>query len=303
MKKEFIAAAAFLAFGVNAQLSGPNRPGPVTSPETLLTPPELPPAVRSESITNSPRPGILTPDTSPAPGSTAVTPPRTSIDTPDATVGITDPFRSTSPTNRPGGSINDSREWERNVGGPVSGELGRDQQRLTPPPVEPPVEPVNPDTSELDRSGLSGGPQAPKIPSDLNTTGVNTPPRMAEQPLDRALSAKIRAQLSTAPPVGQPVVRIAPEMVRDLRITSQNGKVILEGNVNSEREKEMIEFRAKEVQGVASVENKLKVRNQATGAPGSTQTGQSQQPAEASGQTPQNSSDLQDEHRDITPDR
>ena len=87
-----------------------------------------------------------------------------------------------------------------------------------------------------------------------------------------------------------------------MRITSQNGKVTLEGTVSSEKEREMIEFRAKEVQGVAKIENRLKVQNRAQGAPGSSESGQSQGRS-SSGQSPQNKSDLQEEHRELTPDR
>ena len=221
MKKKFVIAASFaaslLAVGANAQVSGPNRPGPGTSPGTFQQPSDSKPGLSGSTTTTttSPRLGVIGSDTSPAQGATSVTPPRTGLNTPDATVGATDPLHSSSSTIRRDGSINDSRDWERGVGGPASDDIGQDRGRLTPPPdispsprplsgagsVSSAVGPVSPATTD----------SAPRVGSDLNATGVNTPPRTPEQPLDRALSAKIRAQLSTTPAAGQPVIRVSPE--------------------------------------------------------------------------------------------
>ena len=126
--------------------------------------------------------------------------------------------------------------------------------------------------------------------SDLNTTGVNTPARSAEQPLDRALSAKIRAELSQTR--NRASMRLAPETVRDMRITSQGGKVILEGSVNTAAEKQMVEVQARRVPGVVAIENRLAVRNTSAGAPATGQTGQS----------PQNATELNDDHPALSPE-
>jgi hypothetical protein len=131
------------------------------------------------------------------------------------------------------------------------------------------------------------------MPSDLNTTGVNTPARSAEQPLDRALSAKIRAELSQMPT--RPTMRLSAETVRDMRITSQGGKVILEGNVGSAVEKQMIEVQARRVPGVVAIENRLTVRNRAAGTPATGQIGRS-------GQSPQNATELNDDHPALSPE-
>jgi hypothetical protein len=246
--------------------------------------------------------------------STGVTP-RTGVGSADATRGAVDPFAT--PTIRRSDDLN-------GVGGAASGEIGNDRGRLTPPPdVRPSPRPlgddstsaailgnpnlqrVNADTSDFDRSSLSGGPQAPKVGSDLNTSGVRATPRTQQQPLDQALSAKIRAQLSQTPVGGKPVIRLNGDTVRDMRITSQNGRVVLEGNVNSQQERDLIELRAREVQGVAAIDNRLKVRNQNVGAPAASESGTSQQSQQdrTSGQSKQNSSDLHEEHFDVIPDR
>ena len=290
MKKQFIAAATLLAIGVNAQVSGPNRPGVGTSPGTFQTPTaprDLPPPVPSD------------PSISPQPGAITTSPPRTSIDTPNATSGAVDPFRATTPAIRPGGAINDSRDWERNRA--TSGDIREDfRGRLTPPSdLVPPARPLTGmRTNSLGRIG-----------SNLNTSGVNTPPAVPEQPLDRSLSAKIRSELSMTPRVPGPTYRagdkalsVSPETVRDLRITSRNGRVVLEGKVRSETERAFIEQQARRVQGVANIENRLTMVDQAVGAPGSVQSGQSQKAP--SGQTPQNSSDLNEQNstQNLTPD-
>jgi len=306
MKKEFLTAAALLTFGVNAQVSGTSgsgaagvgaAAGPGTSSGTLQTPP-APVTTAPGPITTAPRPFT----TSPQPGSVATPQPRTPLGTPNATAGATDPFRTpASPTLRD--SINDSRDWERGVGGPAQGDIGEDRRgRLTPPPdIVPPVRPL---------SG-TGTTTTPGLTSDLNTTGINTPAAIPERPLDRALSAKIRSQLSltprslgTVPRTGETAATVSPETVRDLRITSQSGTVMLEGTVGSEAERVAIEAQARRVHGVANIQNRLTVRNPLpVGAPGAVQSGQVQQtPDLSTGQTPQNSTDLKNEQTEPTPD-
>jgi hypothetical protein len=294
MKKQILATAALLALTAQAQVSGPNRPGPGTSPGTFQQPSAATTTPDTSGTIAAPVPDI----TAPVPDITTPVP-QTRIGTPDATARGTEPFRS-DVINR-NGSVNDSRDWERSLGAPGQNQNG--SGRMTPPPdITPTPRPLD-DKSTFNRSSIPGASTTPRVGSDLNTSGINTPPRMNEQPLDRALSAKIRAQLSQTPPAGKtPAVRVSPETVRDLRITSQNGRIVLEGNVASQQEKDVIEVRAKEVQGVAAIDNRLKVRNQSQGAPASTQTGQSEQ-TPRSGQTPRNSSDLNDDHSELTPDR
>jgi hypothetical protein len=298
MKHYLLATAALAVLTTHAQLSGPNRTGPGASPGTFQTPG----AVDSSVKTTTPDLPPLTtepPDATPRTGPL----PRTTIGSPDATDGaLTDSLR-------PRTSFPSSRDWETGaVGGSPSREVGRDSSRLTPPPTPnlPNIAPQLPDvTPRLDpiRGGgpdtAVNGAQRP-LRSDLNTTGVNTPPSINEQPLDKALSAKIRAQLSE--PVGtrsgSSAMNLAPETVRDLRITSQNGRIVLEGMVNTPAEKQVIEKRAKEVPGVIGVDDRITIRNRPAGSPASGQNGQADSSA-TSGQTKQNRSDLHelDDHR------
>jgi len=277
-----------------------------TVPDATPALPNITPSVRSSAtgsqIENPP--GVFR--DAPIP-STGVTP-RTGVGSADATQGTVDPF----------GSPALHRSDELNgIGAPATGETGFDR-RLTPPPdVVPNPRPLGQTLgtdAQLSTSpatvNSSGGSlnQTPRTEgnfnrSDLNTTGINTPPRNQPQPFDQALSAKIRAQMSQTPVGAKPVVRLNDEDIRDMRITSQNGRVTLEGTVHSQQERDVIEKRAREVQGVASIDNRLKVRGQNVGAPASSQSGESRQQDRASGQSKQNSSDLNDEHKDVTPDR
>jgi len=162
----------------------------------------------------------------------------------------------------------------------------------TSPGINSPTTGVAP-TSPTVNSAISGtAPTTPLPPmrSDLNTTGVNTPPRASEQPLDQALSAKIRAEMSQTPARG--MARLAPETVRDLRITSQGGRVILEGNVRTPLEKQLVEAQARRVAGVVAIDNRVTVGNRSVGGPATGQTGQSRQ----------NSSDLNDDQPATAPD-
>ena len=303
MKKQFLTAAVVLTLGANAQVSGPSSSGAGSSasgasPASSSTAsPSAPKATAPKPLTASPQPGALT---SPQP--------QTSLGTPNATAGATEPFQpGAARAIRPNGSINDSRDWERSAGAPASGEIGEESRgRLTPPPDI--VQPVRPLTGRLSTTTPGA---SPGLSSDLNTSGINTPARVPEQPLDRAMSAKIRSQLSltpgslgTVPRTGDRATTISPETVRDLRITSSAGSVVLEGTVNSQAERVAIEAQARRVQGVGNIENRLTVRNPSpVGAPGAVQSGQSQQlPSLSTGQTPQKATDLRNESRELSPD-
>ena len=315
MKRYLIATAALVALSAQAQLSGPNRTGPGASPGTFQQPgstdaaiqtttPGLTPPTTSPGITSS---SPIRPQARPDPGPI----PRTSIGTPDATDrALTDSLRSRS-------SFPSSRDWE-GAGAPPQTKVGRDLDttRLTPlPDVTPALPAIRGSETTLDgtrpalppptqnRAGLGG--ELPRAgATDLTPSGVNTPSRVEEKPLDRALTAKIRAQLSQAPTGVDSRMRIAPETVRDLRISTQNGRVVLEGSVSSQAEKELIERRAREVHGVANIENRLTVRSPTSpnsGAPATGEIGRSSQ-GTVSGQSSQNRSDLDDDHSDFQPD-
>lgn len=246
---------------------------------------------------------------SPAPSSGAT--PRTGVGSVDATQGAVDPFGT--PIIRRNDDLNGDLNG---IGGPAPGETGIEGRRVTPPPNFVPVPHPLGDTSSTGtlgspnsttvNPGTAGGSQAAKVGSkmgsDLNTTGVNTPPRAPQQPLDQALSAKIRAQLSQTPLGEKPAVRLNGDAIRDMRITSQNGRIVLEGMVNSPPERDLIDARVREVQGVAAVDNRLKVRDQNVGAPASSESGQAQQ-GRTSGESKQNSSELNEEHSGVSPDR
>lgn len=307
MKAYLTATATLLVFSAQAQLSGPNRTGPGTSPGTFQTPGAAESSVQittPDSAAISVAPPIPNPVTGPQP--------RTSLGTPDATAGtLGDSLRARS-------SFPSSRDWETGVGTSATTEIGTDSRRLTPPstlnpnlsptlpttptppaittPVPPVTSPVPPASTTVTPSTTGISPTTPlrAMPSDLNASGVNTPARSAEQPLDRALSAKIRAELSQMPT--RPTMRLSAETVRDMRITSQGGKVILEGNVGSAVEKQMIEVQARRVPGVVAVENRLTVRNRS--AAGAAPVGEFGR----SGQSPQNTSDLNDDHPALSPE-
>jgi hypothetical protein len=288
-------AAAALALAVQAQTSGPSHPGPGALPGTF----QLPGATSSSIQVTTPdsaaikvAPPITNPDLSPVP--------HTPIGTPDARGGtITDQLRTQS-------SFPSSRDWETGSAERALNQSG-EGRRLTPLPDAAPTlpaiqgasntkiqgtAPAMQSRSALDGSGVSGTgtTPAPAMRSDLNTTGVNTPARVPEKPLDKALTAKIRAQLTEAPQ--STAARLTPETIRDLRITSQGGKVILEGNVASSAQKQLAEMEARRVPGVIAVENHLNVRDTSVGAPAAGQTGQGQSSASPS----------KGEHPEISPD-
>ncbi len=223
MKKQFWVASALLALtAVHAQVSGPNRPGPGTSPGTFQNPdaPQNLPASNTPSLNQSTnQPGQVRGD--------------------DYT---------------PSGSVVDPtfREW---------------QEKLYPPDRR-----VNTNSNPF-----APPPEVQAIPSDLNATGINTPASRPEGPLDQALSAKIRAQLSQQPTNSTDSLKIAPATVRDLRITSQSGKVILEGTVENWEQKGMIEKQAKAIPGVASVDNRIRIGRSEVGGPPTSLSGQAAQ--------------------------
>ena len=295
MKQYLTATAALLAISAQAQLSGPNRTGPGTSPGTFQTPGS---SESSIQVTTPTSPITVTP-TTPDTANISVAPPvanprngplpRTSLGTPDPRGGaLSDSLGSRS-------AFPSSRDWETGTG--AAGVNQTESRRLTPIPNGSRTD-VTPDLQTIEGAGttIRGGGAAstsaqPTLPSDLNTTGVNTPPRASEQPLDKALSAKIRAQLSQTPVKG--MSRLAPETVRDLRITSQGGKVILEGNVNTQAERQLVEVQARQVPGVVAVENRMSLRSRSdVGAPATGQIGQSRQ----------NRSDLNEERPATSPE-
>jgi hypothetical protein len=316
MKKQLLATAALLAVTAHGQLAGPNRPGPGTSPgtfsppQTVIDPPST--VVRPPATITSP-PGQVPATVPPATSSFQTLPPVVN-DTPAAinNSAITRPF-ATDPVVGPrngvlpntaigtpnginpdsadirarssfnGGAINDSTAWDTNAAGAAgSFQSGTDSagQRLTPPSSTGPIE---------------------------TTTGVRNPPRIMEQPLDRAMSAKVRAQLSATQPVGsQP---LPPELIRDLRITTQNGRVVLEGAVASVQQREQIERLVRQVQGVSAIEDRLTLNGRAVGGAAGSQIGSSTNATTnvpSTGQSPQNRSDLDglsDNHPEIAPDK
>jgi len=295
MKHYFTVTAALLALSAQAQVSGPNRVGPGTSPGTFQSPASTSSSIQQttpDSAVISVSPPVANPDISPVP--------QTSIGTPDARGGtITDQLRDRS-------SFPSSRDAETGTAAERALNQSEQGRRLTPlpelTPTLPPIQgggstirgtaPAIPKSSTLNGSGVSGVGTIPEpaMRSDLNTTGINTPPRIPEKPLDKALSAKIRAQLSQAPQSA--AARLSPDTIRDLRITSEGGKVILEGNVNSVAQKQLAEMQARQVPGVVAVENHLNIRNSSIGAPATGQTGQGQS----------DSPPVKADHPEISPD-
>lgn len=225
----------------------------------------------------------------------------------------TDPLRSRS-------AFPTSRDWENNVGGAANSDIGTDAGRLTPPPdinVRPRpltgtgsatmttpsdvirgtspntgLNATSPTIGTATTSPVTGlNATSPVAGSELNTTGTPATGGLDRQPLDRAMTAKIRSQLSVSPKPG--ATAISPELINGLRISSQNGRVVIEGNVPNEAMRDSIMRRAGEVQGTGGIIDRMTVANSAVGAPGSTQSGQS----------PQNQDDLNDNHPQISPDK
>src|SRR5688572_17692778 len=137
MNRYLTATAALLAFSAQAQLSGPNRVGPGTSPGTFQTPGSTASSIQvttPDSAAISVAPPVANPRTGPLP--------RTSLGTPDATAGtLGDSLRSRS-------TFPSSRDWETGVGAPGTTEIGSDSRRLTPPPstLNPNLSPALPTT-------------------------------------------------------------------------------------------------------------------------------------------------------------
>src|ERR1041384_6615590 len=112
MKQYLTATAALLAISAQAQLSGPNRPGPGTSPGTFQTPGATDSSIQTTTpSTSSSTITPTTPDTSnirvgpPVVNPQAGPVPRTSLGTPDATGGaLSDSLRSRS-------GFPSSRDW------------------------------------------------------------------------------------------------------------------------------------------------------------------------------------------------
>lgn len=293
MTKYFMTAAALATITAQAQVSGPNRPGPGTSPGTFQTPSTKPGTPSSFDTLNPPVSDIPTARTQ-SPGSLSSGATVIQPNGPLPGVQQNDPQDLRTRSQFPS-----SRDWETNsVGGPGENERGSESGRLTPPPD------VNPRPTPLQGGSVTTSPIGGSNPAPGGASTLPTP--TTEQPFDRALSAKIRAQLSHDPQDAKQGARISPEAVRDLRIQSQNGKIILEGAVSSQAEKDAIALRAKGVQGVAGVENRLRVKSQNSGAPAAGEAGRSGSPIDPKltpGQTPQNDSDLNDSHPEITPDK
>jgi hypothetical protein len=124
----------------------------------------------------------------------------------------------------------------------------------------------------------------------LNTTGVPSGNSLAGQPLDRALTAKLRAQLSQSPRPG--MAAISPETVKGLNIRTDKGRVILQGEVKDEAMRDAIIRSASQVPGIGDIDDRLTIQNRPNiGAPAGAQTGQS----------PQNELDLNDSHPELIP--
>jgi hypothetical protein len=280
MKHYLTVTAALLAFSAQAQVSGPSRPGLGTSPGTFQTPESTSSSIQittPDSAAISVSPPIVNPKLSPVP--------RTPLGTPDATGGtLTDSLRSRS-------TFPSSRDAETGHADALN-QSETDARRLTPlPDITPRLPAIQGGGSTLNPATPTVPPSQPAMRTDLNTTGINTPPRTTEKPLDQALSAKIRAQLSEVP--RSAAARLGPETIRDLRITTQGGKVILEGNVDSAAQRQLVEMQARQVPGVVAIEDHLNIRQPSVGSPATGQTGQGQLNP---------SQDIKADHPEIAPD-
>jgi osmotically-inducible protein OsmY len=90
---------------------------------------------------------------------------------------------------------------------------------------------------------------------------------------DQAITRSVKASLQTG------VGSISSDMLKKIDVSASNGRVTLKGSVNSDTEKQQIEKQVKQIPGVQSVDNQLKVGPE----PGATQP---QSQTQGQGQTP-----------------
>lgn len=265
------------------ETSNPQRLGGPIGVTTRPTSPAIPNSTTSIDPRVATRPGLVGPTT----------------ETTSPTVGL--PPANDLDSATPRTAINDSSRWELDmpegaVGAPGTGAFQTGSARSIPSTggspraatgALPPApsgdltqqgEPVSTPRSVLNQAGgasttdsttvVEGRSRTDSVTSagsaaSLNATGVETPAAVNEAPLDRALSAKIRSRLSET---GSANDRLAPQVARDIRITTRNGRVTLEGTVNSEAERRVIEKRARSIQGIGELENRIIIRGQGSSA-------------------------------------
>ncbi len=121
-----------------------------------------------------------------------------------------------------------------------------------------PTSSATPSVSGKDSSTNSLGGSASAIDTRSTTAGaIVTEPSGAstESTSDRSLTQKLRQALNAEGSTTVP----SRQNNEDLKITSRNGVVTLQGNVKNEGQKRSIEARLKNVDGVVSINNELKV--------------------------------------------
>ncbi|MDX1950655.1 MAG: BON domain-containing protein [Verrucomicrobiota bacterium] len=105
-------------------------------------------------------------------------------------------------------------------------------------------------------SSIRGGSREARGSSDAIGTAAGSESRSATNNTDRELTRKVQSQLSRdTSGVHGP---LASE-VRNIEVTANQGKVTLKGSVRSEQDKNIVETRVREVQGVSSVDNQLTI--------------------------------------------
>ena len=125
--------------------------------------------------------------------------------------------------------------------------------------------PVIPDSSPRN-TGASAGPETGRAEEPLNDPPAVPPAGITaldpaqsasgETPLDE-LTLRVREVLSSGRP--GTMMHLTPERLENIDIEAANGVVTLSGEVQSEAEKRMIENRVGEIEGVAEVNNQLRV--------------------------------------------
>ena len=106
-------------------------------------------------------------------------------------------------------------------------------------------------------NSIGGSPGSREASSSTTAGGIVTEPSGAstESASDRSLTQKLRQSLNTE---GSTTVT-SKQNNEGLNITSRNGVVTIRGNVKNEGQKRSIEARLKNVDGVVSINNELKV--------------------------------------------
>ena len=142
------------------------------------------------------------------------------------------------------------------VGGPAGRETdqGSDAQLEV---VEKDLEDVNEDSELLYRSNPAHGVGSLTAPNTAANAAAMTEMDDQMSPADARLAQAVKRRLTTESTGTYGLM--SPLVAKNVKVNSQNGVVTLKGTVPTERDKKILEIRARELPGVEEVKNELKV--------------------------------------------